>query len=91
MIPNKEENITSRLYYKLSKEDRTKHIAVYKTKKIRKRSECESCGHFLGYYQGDKNIGKPIYYRKKTIFEIGYDLMVSDMVNATLNNPLFKG
>ena len=85
------EEISIESYNKLSNEEKGKYIGIYKTKKIRKRSECETCGHFQGYYQGTKNIGKPISYRKKSVWELSSDVMAKQIVNFVLNPNPFLG
>ena len=83
------EEISIKDYNKLTDKEKSSYVGIYKTKKIRKRSECETCGHFLSYYQGDKNIGKPIAYRKKSVWEKMNDLMVRDMLDTHKN--MFNG
>lgn len=85
------EEISIKKYNELSDTEKSNYIGIYKTKKIRKRSECEICGHFQGYYQGNKNIGKPIAYRKKSVWELSLDLMARDMINFVLDPKPFLG
>lgn len=60
-------------YLKLSEEDKLWYRPVYKTYKVTKHREYETCDlgheHFMGWQETRKGMGQPISYEKVGAFE----------------------
>ena len=62
------QKITPKELGKLPQEEQYFYFPFYeKYKKVRKRSYCEDCGHFEGYYYEERGVGEPIGYRYSAI------------------------
>ena len=82
-------HITPEKFNKLPLKEKYFYIPFYKKyRKVRKKSYCEECGHFTGYYYKEIGIGKPIGYKYSHIQGYWLPQMIKSLMKPSIFTKL---